>query len=116
MLDEIVDTNSNFANKEIPDGPHTFRVLNVRKNGLLYIWELSYDGGKEGEQVFFANTMGPLLKALGCIDQEKGKYHLQSEIVDGAIFKATVFREADKNDKTKLYQRMKDFQGSEVPY
>jgi hypothetical protein len=113
MIEEI-DTNSNFANKEIPDGKHGFRVTDIRKAKSLYVVELTYDDGQEGEQTFFANTIGPLLKVLGCQETEKGKYMLNTEELKGKPFSAIVYHEGDKTDKTKIYQRMKDF--DEVPF
>jgi hypothetical protein len=118
MIDEMVDTSSNFDAKKIPNGPHKCRVLRVRKSekGGLYIWELSYDGGKEGEIAMFGNLMGPLLEALGCAKQPDGKYHLSSQIVDGASFDAEFYEEADKSDSSKLYKRMKNIKGEGIPY
>lgn len=113
MIEEI-DTNSNFASKEIPDGKHSFRVVDIRKAKSLYVWELTFDGGSEGEQTFFANTMGPLLKCLGCEETDKGKYRFNSDELKGKNFSAVVYREPDKEDKSKIYQRMKDF--DEVPF
>lgn len=115
MIEEV-NTNSNFAEKEIPDGDHSFRVLGTRKQGAMYIWTLSYDGGREGDMVFFANTMGPLLKALGCTEGAKGIYTLDTSVTDGGSFKAEVYSEPDKKDKDKIYKRMKNIVGSEVPY
>ena len=66
MLDELVDTSSNFDAKKITNGVHSFRVLSVRKAGLLYVFDLSYEDGKEGEIALFANLLEPLLKVLGC--------------------------------------------------
>lgn len=114
MLEEI-DTNSNFSNEGIPDGRYTFRILDIRTNGLLRIFGLSYDGGKEADQIFFDNQLGALLKCLGCKETSKGKYILDSDKTIGDVFKATVYHEPDKKDKTKIYQRMKDFE-QEVPF
>lgn len=113
MIDEI-NTNSNFSEKEIPDGEHIFRVMGTRKQGSMYIWSFTYDSGKEGEIVFFANNMGPLLKVLGCKETSKGIYTLDTEVTDGVSFKATVYSEPDKKDKSILRKRMKDF--DEIPF
>lgn len=112
MIEEI-DTNSNFAAKEIPDGSHSFRVTNFKKHENLYIFTLSYEG-VEGEQVFFGNQMGDFLKCMGCQESKKGIYIFDSDKVLGGSFKATVYREADKKNPAKIYQRMKDF--DEVPF
>ena len=108
MIEEI-NTNSNFEDAKIPDGVHSFRVLDFRKRGNLYIFPLSYDDGQEGEQVFFGNQMGEFLKCMGCEESKKGIYIFDSDKVIGGSFKATVYREADKKDPSKDYQRMKDF-------
>jgi len=112
MIEEI-DTNNNFDSKKIPDGVHSFRIVNFKKHKNLYIFTLSYDG-VEGEQTFFGNQMGDFLKCLGCKESKKGVYIFDSELVLGGVFKATVYQEADKKDPTKIYQRMKDF--DEVPF
>jgi hypothetical protein len=111
---ESIDTNSNFADKEIPDGIHSFRVLGFRKHANLYIFPLSYDDGQEGEQVFFGNQMGEFLKCMGCEESKKGIYIFDSDKVIGGSFKATVYREVDKKDSSKIYQRMKNF--DELPF
>ena len=113
MIEEI-DTNSNFDNKEIPDGKHSFRVSGVRKAKLLYVWELTYENGEEGEQTFFGNTMGPLLKCLGCKETSKGVYSFNSDELKGKSFSASVYHEADKKDSSIIRQRMKDF--DELPF
>lgn len=111
MIEEI-DTNSNFVNKEIPDGEHSFRINSFRKHANLYIFNLSYEG-KEGEQTFFGNQMGDFLRCLGCDQSSKGIYIFDSEKVLGNAFKATVYREEDKKTG-KTYQRMKEF--DELPF
>lgn len=116
MIEEI-DTNSNFAKKELPEGSNTFRVLATRKGEKgMYIWTFSYDGGKEGEMVFFGSNMGPLLKVLGCKEnpEKPGFYTLDTSITDGGQFKATVYSEASTKDPKKIYKNMKDF--DEVPF
>lgn len=113
-MQEIIDTNSDYSGKDIPEGKNTFRVLKFKKNGKMYIFTLSYDGGKEGDQVFFAGTVGPLLKVLGCKESAKGVYILDTDTVLGASFSATVYLEPSKKDATKIYRNMKDF--DEVPF
>lgn len=113
MIEEI-DTTSNFDSKRIPDGKHSFRLEDVRKAKSLYVFDLSYDEGQRGEQTFFANTLGPFLKVLGCKETSKGKYEFNSAEVIGIRFSAVVYQEPDKDDKTKIYQRMKDF--DEIPF
>lgn len=112
MIEEI-DTNLRNKN-DIPDGRNTFRIMSMKKNEKLYIFSLSYDGEKTGEQVFFSSNIGPLLKVLGCKESKPGIYVLDTEVVIGASFTATVFREASKKDANKIYQNMKDF--DEVPF
>lgn len=115
MIDEI-DTNSQFS--EIPDGEHSFRVVDVRKVEKvkgMYSWSLSYENGESGDIAFFGNTMGPLLKVLGCKETEKkGVYRFDSAEVIGVRFKATVYSEPDKNDPNVMRKRMKDF--DEIPF
>ena|ERR1700690_2664333 len=114
MIEEI-DTKSNFADKEIPDGVDIFRVVGCRKNEAMYIWSFTYENGsKEGEMVFFANNMGGLLKVLGCKETSKGVYAFDTSLTDGVQFKATVYSEPDKKDKSIMRKRMKDF--DEVPF
>ena len=115
-MEEIIDTNyvGGFGNKEIPDGKYTFRIKGFKKNGKMYIFTLIYDGDMQGEQVFFAGNIGPLLKVLGCKEATKGVYIFDSELVLGSQFTATVCHEANKKDPTKIYQNMKDF--DEVPF
>ena len=112
MIEEI-DTNSNFADKEISEGEHTFRVSGCRKKGAMYVWSFTYEG-KEGEMVFFANNMGPLLKVLGCKETSKGVYAFDTSLTDGVQFKAVVYSEPDKKDPKVMRKRMKDF--DEVPF
>lgn len=111
-MQEIVDTN--YDRKEIPEGRNTFRVINFKKNEKMYIFTFSYDGGKEGDQVFFASNLGPFLKILGCKESAPGVYILDTEVVLGKSFTATLFLEPSKKDATKMYRNMKDF--DEVPF
>lgn len=114
MIQEI-NTNNDYSDKEIPDGRRKFTVVagSPRKVGKTYFWTFSYtsDEGeqKNGDIGFFPNTMGPLLKALGCQETETGKYTLNSDLTDGGSIEAEVYVE-------KGYKRMKDITGSEVGY
>ena len=118
MIDEYVDVSDNFDAKKIPNGPHKCRILNVRKQekGVLYIFALSYDGGKEGELAMLRSYLGPLLEALGCSKGADGKVHMSSAILDGQTFEADFYEEADKDVPSKLYKRIRDIKGSGVPY
>lgn len=113
MIEEI-DTNSNFDSKKIPDGKHGFEIMDIRKVKSLYVFDLSYDDGLRGEQTFFGNAMGPLLKVLECKETSPGKYMFNSDELKGKKFSAVVYRQPDKDDQTKVYQRMKEF--DEVPF
>lgn len=106
---ETIDTNFDYSGKDIPEGRNTFRVTGFKKNGKLYIIKVSYDGGKEGEQVFFASNIGPLLKVLGCSESTPGVYILDTDVIIGKPFAATVFLQTDKKDPNKVYRNMKDF-------
>jgi hypothetical protein len=109
MIEEI-DTNNDFSNKIIPDGPHHFKVLGVRKVKNSYAWALAYEDGAEGEILLFGNQMGPLLQALGCAEgSSPGKYVLNTDITNGGVFDAVIYEE-------KGYKRMKDIKGSDIPF
>ena len=108
MMEET-DTNSQYGN-EIPDGPHTFEVGTVRKVQGFYVWELDYDG-TTGEQILFANQMGPLLRVLGCSETSPGKFQWDMDMQQGKKFEATVSRGPDK--KGVVRQNMNDFKKSE---
>jgi hypothetical protein len=109
MIEEV-DTNSNFGDKVIPDGPHHFKVIAIRKVKNSYAFSLAYDDGASGEILLFANMIGPLLKALGCAEgSAPGKYVLNTDITTGGEFDATIYEE-------KGYKRIKDIKGSGVGY
>jgi hypothetical protein len=109
MIEEI-DTNNDFSNKVIPDGPHHCKVINTRKVKSGFVFALAYDGDQSGEIMLFGNQMGDLLKALGCAEgSAPGKYVLNTDITDGGEFDAVFFTE-------KNYKRMKDIKGSGVGY
>lgn len=109
MIVEI-DTNSDFSNKIIPDGPHHCKVVKTRQVKDSFAWLLDYEGG-QGEILLFANAMGPLLKALGCAEgSAPGKYVLNTDITDGGEFDAVFYT------NEKGYKRIKDIKGSGVGY
>lgn len=118
---ETTDTTSRFADKSIPDGEHVFTVKNVKKkyggankDKPFYVWLVSFKG-KEGEQVLMPNMMGPLLKAIGCTEIKPGHYDWDTDAVEGKTFKATVSREPDKKDPSKMRQQMANFE-EELPF
>jgi hypothetical protein len=120
-MQEEIDTNGNFDNKQIPDGPSTFRILDVKKkygknDSPFYIWHLSSNGA-EYDQVLMPNMMGGLLKALGYKETEKGKFVWDSDEVKGKTFVATVSHQPDKKDLNIIRQQMNDFKTDEsIPF
>ena len=110
MIEEI-DTNSDYANKVIPDGPHHCKVVQTRKIKTgSFAWTLDYEDG-QGEILMFPNQMGDLLKALGCAEGDKpGKYVLNTDITTGGEFDAVFYT------NEKGYKSMKDVKGSGVGY
>lgn len=118
MASEIIDTNSNFSGKELPDGENTFRILSCRKNGTLNILRLSYSDG-EGEIVMFGNQMGDIFRLCGFKEVEKGKFEVDRMLMEGVQFKAEVYQEADKKTG-KMYKRMRNYQpadgANDVPF
>lgn len=107
MTREILDTSSNFPDKEITDGTYTFEVdLVVRKDikgKAGYEWSLDYDG-KTVQLLMWPNQMGPFLRVLGVKETEPNKFAFDTMEVEGLKFKATAYK-----DK-KGYQQLKDFQ------
>lgn len=113
MSRESTDTNSQF-NDDIPDGTHDFEIVKVYAKDIKgkkgYEWTLEYDGG-QGKVLTWPNQIGPLLKVLGCKENEPGKYDWDTELMEGKTFKATIVHEkAKKSDK--VYCNIKDFQPS----
>jgi hypothetical protein len=106
---ETTDTNSNFDSQEIPDGSHTFEIVQVRKNKGFYIWMFEYEDGASGEQVLFPNNMGALLRVLGCTEVKKGVYDWDTSLVEGQKFIAIVSHVPDKKDPNKIRQQMTEF-------
>lgn len=126
MSREITDTNSNFSAKEIPDGPHDFKVISVvkkfggaNKDKAFYVWALEYEG-KSGEQALMPNMMGDLLRVLGCKEAEPNKFDWDTEDVVYSKFSAVVSHEPDKKDPSKIRQVMKEFKKvgaqEEIPF
>lgn len=111
---ETTDTNSNFDNKDLPDGTRTWEIVQVRKQKGFYVWLLECEAeGLEGEQVLFPNNMGPLLRLLGCTETSKGVFDWDMDMVEGQKFIATVSHAPDKKDPTKIRQNMTDFKKAE---
>lgn len=106
MSREILDTSSNYPDREIPEGIHTFKVGIVLKKDIKgkpgYEWQLSYDG-TEAQILMWPNQMGPLLRILGVKESETNKFMFDTMEVEGKSFKATAYK-----DK-KGYQQLKDY-------
>lgn len=122
MSREQTDTNDNFPDRDIPDGTYQFKVVSVvkrlggtNKDKPFYSWKLEYEDIK-GEQVLMPNKMGDLLRALGCVETEKGKFDWDTELVVNQVFQATVTHKADK--KGVMRQEMSDFKAikEEAPF
>lgn len=124
---ETVNTRGQFDNS-LPDGEREFRVERIARKEkgtvVLYIWELSFDGAGErevGEQVLLPSMMGELLRVLGCEEVTPNKFNWDRDLMPGKVFIATVSREPDKKDPSKIRQQMKGFKksektGDEIPF
>lgn len=117
MSREYTDTNSDFKNEPIPDGRHTFKILDVRRHmkgtTKMYFWELEYEDGAEGTQLFLSNMMGDLLRILGCTETKKGEFEWETDMMVGKYFAATVSHVLDKKGVER--QQMDNFAISEKP-
>lgn len=106
MSREILDTSSNYPDKEIADGTYTFEVSMVTKKDIKgkpgYEWQLEYDG-KDIQILMWPNQMGPLLRVLGIKESEPNKFMFDTMEVEGKSFKATAYK-----DK-KGYQQLKEY-------
>jgi hypothetical protein len=113
MSREITNTVNNFADYNIKDGQHTFKVLEVRsmQDGRFYIWKLEYGGdhGLVGEQLLMPNMMGDLLRVLACTEIEPNKFDWETGEQVDKTFSATVSHKPDKKDPTKMRQHMSGF-------
>lgn len=118
MSREILDTSSNYPDKEIPDGTYAFDIVNVSKKDIKgkpgYEWQLEYDG-KQVQILMWPNQMGPLLRILEVKENEQNKFMFDTMEVEGKEFTATAYK-----DK-KGYQQLKDYKihekdKDEVPF
>lgn len=117
---ETTDTNSKYADKNIPDGKHDFTIDSVEGKPLGgaygYVWKFKADG-KTYEHVIFPNEMGPLLTVLGfkAIDSV---FQWDTDKVQGKQFSALVSHVPDK--KGVVRQKMSDFKSlekeDEIPF
>lgn len=110
MTVEIIDTSSNYPDKEIMDGPHQFEVGIVTKKDIKgktgYEWQLNYEGGVV-QILLWPNVMGSLLRVLGVKEESPNKFVFDPILVEGKKFKATAYK-----DK-KGYQQLKDYSAVE---
>ena len=95
----------------IPEGTRRFIVNGEVKqkpiaNGTLYLVPLQFDEGI-GEQAFFANTIGTLLRTLGCTEIAPDDFEWDTAELEGRAFNAIVTHVADKKDHTKIRSQMK---------
>lgn len=96
----------------LPEGTQQFMVCGEVKikpisNGDLYLVPLQFTGGM-AEQAFFANNIGPLLRALGCTETSPDCFDWDTTELEGRTFTATITHKADKNDSTKIRSNMSD--------
>lgn len=117
MSREILDTSSNYPEKEIPDGPHTFEIIIVSKKDFKgkpgYEWQLEYEG-KQVQLLMWPNQMGPLLRALGVKETEPNKFAFDTMEVEGKEFKATAYKDKKGYQQLKDYELVKESQ--DVPF
>lgn len=110
MSREILDTSSQYPDKEIADGEHTFTVHIVTKKDIKgksgYEWGLEYDG-RSVQVLMWPNQMGPILRVLGLKEETPNKFMLDTMELEGKTFKATAYK-----DK-KGYQQLKDYAATE---
>jgi hypothetical protein len=118
-MNETIDTSSKY-DTSIPDGEREFRVEKIdrKEKGttVMFIWQVSFDGDGEqevGEQVLLPSFMGDLLRVLGCEETKRNRFQWDRDILVGKYFIATVSREPDKKDPTKIRQQMGGFKKSE---
>jgi hypothetical protein len=114
MVRETVDTNFK-NNREIADGTWDFVVDSctkkyggTAKDVPFYILKVRYQNG-DGEQALMPNMMGPLLRLLGAKEVEPNKFDFDTDDFFNFRFTATISREQDKKDSTKMRQKMSDF-------
>jgi len=115
-MQETIDVSGNFW-PPLKEGSYDFRIEEapIKDQKGLYRWKLSYEWEKQpeaGEIKLFANQMNDLLTVLGCQKTAPHKFTWDPDTVVGQHFKATVYKEPDKNDLSKSYVRLKDFQKS----
>jgi len=98
---ETTDTNSQYPDKKIADGKHTFTVEKVvgkqLGNAYGYVWTLE-ENGLLFEQVLFGNEMKDLLRLLGCKEDKPGVFTWDTDEVKGKSFTVTVEHFPDKKN------------------
>ena len=106
MSREILDTSSNYPGKDIPDGPHTFKVGIVSKKDIKgnpgYEWNLE-ENGVDYQLLMWPNGMGPLLRVLHVKEDPPNKFMFDTMEVEGLKFKCNAYK-----DK-KNYQALRDY-------
>lgn len=107
MMEET-DTTNKF--EPLPDGPEVFKILSIEKffsPAEFWAFTLQHSKGS-GNQTFFANMLGPLLRVLGCDEYEPNKFRWDSDMQVGKSFKAIVSHAPDKKGVER--QHMKGFE------
>jgi hypothetical protein len=119
MSHESTDTNSQYPNKEIPDGRHNFTVEKVVGKTLGkaygYVWTLEE---KEVlyEQVLFGSEMKELLKILKCNEVSPGKFEWDTDQVNGLSFSVDVSHVPDKKKPDVMRQKFSNYKEDEIPF
>ena len=114
MSREITDTKGKYNNDPLPEGRRLFIVAGPvekkygKNGGEYFVWKFQYPGGI-GEQVMLPNMMAGLLRALRCEEPEANKFDWETTEQEGKEVVATVTFQPDKNDPSKMRQRMSDF-------
>src|ERR1700690_4179472 len=107
MIEET-DTTNKF--EPLPDGPGVFQIVSIEKffsPAEFWAFNLKHSKG-EGNQTFFANMLGPLLRVLDCEEVTPNHFRWDSDLQVGKFFKATVCHAPDKKGVER--QHMKAFE------
>ena len=109
MIQEI-DTTNKFAS-ELPDGENVFTITGIERfysPADFWVFSLSYAGGN-GQQTFFANMLGPLLRILGCEEFAPNKFRWDPDLEINKSFRATISHAPDKKNPEKIRQHISNF-------
>ena len=107
MIEET-DTTNKF--EPLPDGPGIYQIIKIEKfYSPAEFWAFSLKHAKgEGNQTFFANMLGPILRVLDCEEVSPNHFRWDSDLQVNKFFKATVSHAPDK--KGVIRQHMSAFE------